>query len=205
VVARFLTNGSPDLSFGSAGLVAEPFFGNTIIFGPLIGDLVVQADGKIVMACQGLTRLLSTGALDTSFGSTARPTPSGQPWAVALQTDGKILVVGNSAQISRYNSDGSLDTSLAVAGSASVPAVAAGSMAIAASGEVFGYRVLRHPANSRRFCARRTVHVSLHVAESAGCDTWLRRRLPRLSQGGTFAQPAPRSERRLSRTGSVRS
>ncbi|WP_224368117.1 hypothetical protein [Hyalangium versicolor] len=95
--------------------------------------IAVQPDGKILLvgrtaASQGTTfavvRYSRDGSLDTGFGTggkvtTAVGTPNSQAFAVALQTDGKILVAGTADggasgidfALVRYNADGSLDTS----------------------------------------------------------------------------------------------
>src|SRR5437867_1611039 len=60
--------------------------------------------------------LLSAGALDRSFGSGGKViTDFTNPYefasAVAVQADGKVVVVGTNGQfaLARYNADGSLD------------------------------------------------------------------------------------------------
>lgn len=75
------------------------------------------------IACEALERrtLLSAGDLDTSFnfdGVAVFPTVAGQPLTandVAVQGDGKVVVVGTSnsnfAVLGRYNTNGSPDTS----------------------------------------------------------------------------------------------
>jgi len=93
---------------------------------------VIQSDGKIVVAGYAyngtdydfaLARYNSDGSLDTTnFGSgtgkvtTQFGTGSDQAFAVALQSDGKIVVAGTTRNqsksdfaLARYNSDGSLD------------------------------------------------------------------------------------------------
>jgi len=93
---------------------------------------VIQSDGKIVVAGYAyngtdydfaLARYNSDGSLDTTnFGSgtgkvtTPFGTGSDQAFAVALQSDGKIVVAGTTRSqgksdfaVARYNSDGSLD------------------------------------------------------------------------------------------------
>lgn len=126
VLARYNANGSLDTSFDTDGLVTTSF-GD----GPGIGhDVVVQTDGKIIVAGTGgsgsvdfaLARYKTDGSLDTSFGTNGMLTTdfaasSDYGNAVALQSDGKILVAGESYTsnqdfaLARYNTDGSLDTS----------------------------------------------------------------------------------------------
>jgi uncharacterized delta-60 repeat protein len=126
-LARFLPDGSPDTSFGG---------GKGWVITDLITpheegtDLVLQADGKILVAGVvydvltdvsdfALLRYNSDGRLDTSFdGDGWLTTDFGSNVdsanGVVLQADGKILVAGSSAAgmaLARYTSEGSLDTS----------------------------------------------------------------------------------------------
>src|SRR6476659_154052 len=88
---------------------------------------VRQPDGKIVVAGStpggdyrfALARYNPDGSLDTSFSSDGKQTTDlggfDQANGVALQADGKIVVVGFTGggdfALARYNSNGSLDTS----------------------------------------------------------------------------------------------
>src|SRR5215468_11669588 len=78
-----------------------------------------------------LARYNTNGTLDTTFGTSGKVTtdfagaddmPS-EPSAVALQSDGKIVVVGqtlvggfNNFALARYNGNGTLDTSFGTSG-----------------------------------------------------------------------------------------
>ncbi len=98
------------------------------------GPVLIQPDGKIVVGGArrafpfgsgsdfALTRLLPSGASDSSFGVngavvTAFLSSSCTVNALALQSDGKIIAAGlcqgfnTSAAFARYNADGSLDAS----------------------------------------------------------------------------------------------
>jgi uncharacterized delta-60 repeat protein len=86
----------------------------------------VQPDDRIVLAGSasvapgydiGLARLNPDGTLDASFGSggiVVTPLPTQQAAALAIQSDGKLVVAGeasNNLLVARYNTaDGSLDT-----------------------------------------------------------------------------------------------
>ncbi|MDT4897393.1 MAG: hypothetical protein QOH25_2470 [Acidobacteriota bacterium] len=140
-VARYTTTGALDTAgFGTGGKVITDFALNE----DAISALLVQADGKIVAVGRAqlrvrilqaqdpnfqLARYTSTGALDTSFGANglvATDFPSNSDdfaFAAALQTDGKIVVVGQTGAhfsqissadtrfaIARYNANGTLDT-----------------------------------------------------------------------------------------------
>ena len=126
VVARYLTNGSLDTTFDTDGF-------NTVSLSSdhdYAEDVLVQPDGKIIIIGSttnatddiGMARFNSNGTLDSTFGSGGKVTTaiSGSTrdngYGAALQSDGKIVVVGavlNSSldiAVVRYNSDGSLDT-----------------------------------------------------------------------------------------------
>ncbi len=140
-LARYNVDGTLDTSFGSAGtgLVLTDFSGR----GSYDVDwaLALQSDGKIVLAGQSdasgstdfaLARYNADGTLDTSFGAAGTGlvltdfSGSGsfdQARALAIQSDGKIVVAGNSSAsgnsdfaLARYNADGTLDTSFGNAG-----------------------------------------------------------------------------------------
>jgi uncharacterized delta-60 repeat protein len=97
----------------------------------------IQADGKIIVVGQAfvtnnydfaLVRYNSDGSLDTSFGTSGKVTTdisgnTDNATAVAIQSDGKIIVAGgasngtnNDFALLRYNADGSLDTSFGTSG-----------------------------------------------------------------------------------------
>jgi len=128
-VARFNANGTPDMSFNKTGKVITDFGGGNAE----ARGVAVQSDGKIVVAgfasTDGtekfaLVRYNLDGTLDTSFGGTGKVLTlvgmsGSNATAMALQGDGKIVVVGYAVNNSgsdrdfaliRYNADGSLDT-----------------------------------------------------------------------------------------------
>ncbi len=133
-LARYHPNGTLDASFGTNGKIVAP----TSLFGNpgdgLVGeDIALQSDGKILAVgiAVGIfnggfavNRYNSDGTLDASFGTGGRViTPVGYANKVAVQADGKIVVVGQSSFIApsgfavvRYNPNGSLDTSFGVGG-----------------------------------------------------------------------------------------
>jgi uncharacterized delta-60 repeat protein len=104
--ARLLPNGALDRTFGSGGIATVPV-------GPvaMANAVQVQPDGKIALAGTTLlahnqfaaARLNADGSLDKSFGSggtTALP-PTGAAWAMALQRDGKLVLVGQQDDAGR--------------------------------------------------------------------------------------------------------
>lgn len=94
----------------------------------IVHDVVVQPDGKIVVAGRagnsspdfGVSRFNADGSPDTTFSSDGSVTTDLGGWdeasSVALQSDGRIVVAGYTANpdyrfaVVRYNADGSLDT-----------------------------------------------------------------------------------------------
>ena len=126
-VVRYNANGTPDTSFGNGGKLT--------LAGVDVGQgLVVQPDGKLVLVGTMLQaaapatsrfvlmRLMADGSPDTSFGTagTASTALSENASAsgLALQADGKLVVVGTRALsanpnfiVARYNTNGALDTS----------------------------------------------------------------------------------------------
>ena len=125
--AQAVTAGSLDLSFSGDGVVTTDF-GN---LDEHLRAVAVQPDGKIVAAgyTQGghsfdfaLVRYTAGGALDGSFGNGGKVTTEfghhAHAHGMALQPDGKIVVVGHTHTlandnflIARYTANGSLDTS----------------------------------------------------------------------------------------------
>jgi uncharacterized delta-60 repeat protein len=119
-VARYNPDGSLDASFGTGGKVTTSF-GSA---GEQALDVALQPDGKIVAVGSGdvdwgLARYNADGSLDATFGSGGKVTTDvpggGAAFAVVLQNNGKIVVVGNAFvadgdfALARYNASGSLD------------------------------------------------------------------------------------------------
>jgi uncharacterized delta-60 repeat protein len=121
-------SGSLDTTFGVAGEASSaPFGGND-------SKMALQADGKIVIVGGSfvdfvLARFTADGTLDSTFGSGGQVTTdiSGglveRARAVAIQSDGKIVVAGEGTigsssvvALTRYNPDGSLDTGFGAGG-----------------------------------------------------------------------------------------
>ncbi len=96
--------------------------------------VAIQSDGKVIAAGDSysgnngwsfaLVRYNSNGSLDTSFGAGGKVLTiiGAGARAVAIQSDGKIVAAGysyispNNFVLSRYNSDGSLDTTFGAGG-----------------------------------------------------------------------------------------
>jgi uncharacterized delta-60 repeat protein len=134
-LARYNSDGSLDATFGSGGKVTTDF-GNYDI----ITAIAVQPDGKILAGGNttnrdtdtdfALVRYNKDGSLDSSFGSDGNVVTdfAGDVdfvAALALQSDGKIVLAGDVATsskedagfgLARYNADGSLDSSFGSGG-----------------------------------------------------------------------------------------
>ena len=97
-------------AFGKGGKTQTTFNLNVIP-----SDAVLQADGKIVVATGfdntsiateafGLVRYNSNGSLDKGFGTNGKVFTSftnfiNSPAALALQSDGKLVLVGNASRL----------------------------------------------------------------------------------------------------------
>jgi len=140
-LARYNSNGTLDQTFGTGGKVVTGFFG----FQDEIYGIAIQPDGKIVAAGRAgkvgvgflfaVARYNSNGSLDTSFADGGKFTYNfSDPRAydvaiqsaseVAIQIDGKIVVVGTTLAFPtfydfvtvRLNTDGTFDRSFAGSG-----------------------------------------------------------------------------------------
>ena len=124
-LALVVTAGTMQAQVRSAGYIDTAFYAACLAGNSSLTTraLVVQPDGRILAggtyntgnSCgNGMIRLLTNGAIDTSF---IAPFISGdQVNAIALQHDGQILVggylraAGVFSSLVRLNSNGSLDT-----------------------------------------------------------------------------------------------
>ncbi len=135
-VARYLSDGSLDTSFGAIpmapgpGIVTTPFSGSAAAT-----DVLIDSDNRIVVAGAApsasrkgrattvptVVRYLPDGGLDTSFGAGTGivkvPTNgvASMPKGAVLQSDGKIVIGAQDSysgylRMVRLNSDGALDT-----------------------------------------------------------------------------------------------
>jgi uncharacterized delta-60 repeat protein len=131
-VVRYNRNGSLDLTFGGDGIVTTDV-GGPIDFATAVA---IQADGRIVVAGSAgvdvdpefaVVRYNTNGTLDTTFSGDGRLTREfGSTGAgfgaedVAIQTDGKIVVVGNDGSdfaVARFNANGTIDPTFGPAAS----------------------------------------------------------------------------------------
>jgi uncharacterized delta-60 repeat protein len=125
-LARYNPDGTLDTTFSGNGKVTTALTGAY----DFASDLAIQTDGKIVAVGTGtgqfeIARYNADGTLDTSFDGdgfafTDFAVGDDSANAVAIQTDGKIVVAGDAGgcceytsafALARYNDDGTLDTS----------------------------------------------------------------------------------------------
>jgi uncharacterized delta-60 repeat protein len=123
-------DGDLDPDFGEGGKVTTSFAEVGYVSA---NSIAVQPDGKVVVAGAAtgagggttdfaLVRYNGNGTLDSAFGTNGKVTTGilrayDEAFAVAIQSDGKIVAAGGSGDFStsdgfalvRYNSDGSLD------------------------------------------------------------------------------------------------
>lgn len=128
ILARYTSEGTPDLTFGTGGQVFTDFGGSASALG-----MGMYPDGKIVLAGFAivggrsdfaLARYNSNGSLDANFGAGGKVITDlfgGDDGArtVSIQSGGKILAAGSTnsgAAFVRYNPDGSLDTTFGTGG-----------------------------------------------------------------------------------------
>jgi uncharacterized delta-60 repeat protein len=157
-LARYNTDGSLDISFGTGGKVVTPFGGYAVA-----SAVAIQSDGKIVAAGRSLignvsnfalARYNTNGSLDTTFGMGGKVVTliggSSFASAVAIQSNGKIVAAGNTRPnlgfsflyfaLARYNTNGSLDTSFGSGGIVETPignsSAAANAVAIQPDGRI---------------------------------------------------------------------
>ncbi|HSI52540.1 MAG: hypothetical protein ACAH21_05745 [Ramlibacter sp.] len=146
-LARYNADGTLDTTFGGTGKVVTPVMSSAVEPDEANG-LVVQPDGKILVVGStssnttsdfALVRYLDDGTLDATFGGDGKVTTGfaelsqDTAYAVALQSDGKIIVVGDSQEhapgsptvvrVVRYLPDGSLDTTFGAGGHVPLPSV----------------------------------------------------------------------------------
>ena len=143
-LARYLTNGNLDTTFGTAGIVITDI--GVITSGGITVEMKLQLDGKIVvigthqdtqndLSKIALVRYNSNGTLDASFGTNGVVFSNFNNYdnegnGLFIQANGKILAATfafssnnnneSNYNIFRYNSNGILDNSFGINGVVSI-------------------------------------------------------------------------------------
>lgn len=131
LISRFYENGQPDITFNSTGLFS---IGNSTWEDAYAST--IQSDGKILVAGRYyngsswdflLIRFNQDGSLDSTFAQKGYTTKDfgkdDRAFSIDVQIDGKILICGFAEgtnwdfAISRFNSDGSIDSTFGERGS----------------------------------------------------------------------------------------
>lgn len=137
-IARYTTSGALDASFGTGGKATIAVGSADFAFGA-----VQQPDGKIVVGGYATNvpngydfaaiRLNADGTLDTGFGTAGKTivtlgSGADRAFAIGLQSDGKIILAGDSSiagnidmALVRLTSSGALDTTFGTAGILTFP------------------------------------------------------------------------------------
>jgi uncharacterized delta-60 repeat protein len=182
-IARFRTDGTPDIGFG--GATTNHFFTKIGSAKSAAFAVAIQRDGKIVVGgeCQVLSgndlnfclaRYLTNGQLDTSFGTGGTVVYSitlqqDTLRSLAIQTDGKIVAAGGcgdlgNAQfcIARFLSTGAIDLTFGTQGYTRSPVLGAAlgfdlanAMAMQADGKFIMAGACFTPAGEYDFCSLR--------------------------------------------------
>lgn len=118
-VLRVKPDGSLDADFDGDGSAHTDC--KNSLWSRYFSAVAEQPDGKLILAGQGLCRLLPNGALDATFGVNGLAGTFHTAAAVLLQTDGKIVIgstvtasFGTDMLVSRYLPDGSPDPEFGV-------------------------------------------------------------------------------------------
>ncbi|WP_018616889.1 Ig-like domain-containing protein [Segetibacter koreensis] len=146
IVARLNADGTPDSTFSADSNQNTNFDCQSI---------AIQNDGKIVLAGSGgvypnsdfvLARYNTNGTLDKTFSEDGKQTTDFGSYhdiakAVSIQTDGKIVVIGNTGDTSyfalaRYNIDGTLDTTFSEDGKQTSFAGTANTVVVQSDGKI---------------------------------------------------------------------
>ena len=169
-LARYDPDGALDQTFGSAGKLSTDFGSGRPAYAYA---LALQPDGRLLAAGTtwisgnyylALARYQTNGALDTSFGSGGKVIVQvgHQARALAVQSDGKILIAGvslgganNDYAVLRFEANGALDSSYGIGGESVVSFSDGGSdTGYGVALDQVGRAVVAGDANSRFGVAR---------------------------------------------------
>jgi uncharacterized delta-60 repeat protein len=180
-VFRYLPDGTPDSSFGTAGKVT--------VGAGLGRKLLVLADGAIVAGgsdgsspAQGMiAKLTAAGVLDTSFGASGLVTRSDPSYVTTLAApgNGKVVFGGSGGLLYRLTSTGQLDTTFGASGYVNTGATWLGALRIAEDGDILALAWIPGTA----------VQLQLSRLSSAGAEEWKLTGLPSAYGDTLLVQP----------------
>lgn len=150
LLARYSAEGILDTTFGTAGLTNTDMGGFDLMNGAtVLTNQKIVGVGYFNTVDAYVTRYLSNGSLDTSFGVAGLRAVDfnggDQGRTLAIQSDGKIVIGGRNGisevAVARLESDGTLDTTFGTAGKTQVTYPTQGGTArkilINSTGEIF--------------------------------------------------------------------
>lgn len=182
-VARYLPNGAPDPTFSNDGRTTIGFRDDARCH-----NLALQGDGKLVLVGAGIDQPFGTGAGDYDFaiarleinGSLDDDSndagfsgdgkvltdfgEEGYAWDVALRPDGKIVVLGNSAQhegstrdsyLARYLPNGAIDGTFGSGGKKTIPGDVLYALALQPDGKLLALGTHHFAPGDGRFAFHR--------------------------------------------------
>jgi uncharacterized delta-60 repeat protein len=169
---QLLTAGDLDPTFGVGGHVETEYVTSTEASKAFAS--VEQSDGKIIAAGEGgIARLLPNGSLDTTFGVGGQVQYPYFARSIALQTNGSFVVAGATSTVgkprfvvSRYLSNGTIDTSFDTDGHAQLSFGGTSEYATDIAVQTNGRLVVVGVSDSRIAVARLTAAGSLDTTFS---------------------------------------
>jgi uncharacterized delta-60 repeat protein len=137
-IARYLSTGHLDSSFGNNGYTSTIMQDATAIFNCYASKVKMQTDGKLVVCGTlttdiqntdfGIARYQKNGRIDSSFGVNGKIITDfagkyDNAYSIAIQSDNKIIVAGDATEnifsdfgIARYLANGNLDAAFGDSG-----------------------------------------------------------------------------------------
>jgi uncharacterized delta-60 repeat protein len=117
-ILRFTSDGSPDSTFGTGGVITYP---NS---STLTGLALLPGNKFLVRGSGFVSRFNADGSFDTTFDGDGIRTDALSAKYLTVQPDGRYLIAGTSAEvaagstwtINRFNADGTVDTSFGLGG-----------------------------------------------------------------------------------------
>lgn len=172
--------GQLDTTFGNGGTVRTEFDSSNTSGNTALDVAIDSASRMVAVGKGGMARFMPDGSLDSSFGQAGRAATPLYTRAVALQSDGKIVIAGGSSEfnstdlmLARFLANGTLDTSFSGDGIAQVDVGGANEWATTLLIEPNGRIVVAGGARDGMAVAR--VLASGELDTSFSSDGWFTR------------------------------